>query len=235
MKTLAIITARGGSKGIHKKNIVSLRKKPLIYYTLKAAKESRFLDKIIVSTDDNKIARVAIDEGVSVPFKRPKNISHDTASSKEVIKHALKFLEKNENYIPDIIVILQPTSPLRSPNLIDRSIQLLQKSKASSVISVKKVKSHPFLNFRCKGSLLEPLKKDFEKYYQRQKFSNLYYPTGAIYTFWYDTLKKYDSYYGPRIKPIITSDEDSIDVDSLFDLFICEMTMKHWNNYKEFF
>jgi len=146
MKILGLIPARGGSKGIPLKNIQKLAGKPLINYTIESAKKSK-IDKVIVSTDTKKIAQISTSAGAEVPFLRPKKISKDSSSTIKVIKHALKFLKLKQNYEPDIIVILQPTSPLRTAKMINNSINILKKSKCSSVISVSKIKSHPYASF----------------------------------------------------------------------------------------
>ena len=129
MNILAIIPARGGSKGIPHKNIQNLAGKPLIAYTIIAAKKSKLIDKIVVSTDDKKIAKISEACGIEVPFLRPKNISKDNSSTIEVVKHTLEFLRTNQDYIPDMIIVLQPTSPLRTTRLIDNAIKILRRTK----------------------------------------------------------------------------------------------------------
>jgi len=109
----------------------------------------------------------------------------------------------------------------------------LKKSNASSILTVSKIKTHPYGSFWYNKKYLKPFKPYFNRYNQRQKYPPLYYPTGAIYTFWFKTLKKYDSIYGPRIKPLITEDEFNIDIDNMFDLFISEMKLLHWEKYKK--
>lgn len=232
MHILAIVPARGGSKEIPLKNIQKVAGKPLLEYTITAAKKSKYLDRVIVSTDNKKIAKIAISLGAEVPFLRPKNISRDTSSTIDVVKHALKFLAL-ESYIPEIILVLQPTSPLRTTEMIDKSITLLQNSNATSVLSVSKIKTHPYSSFWLKGIHLHPFNSDFKKYHQRQKYPDLYYPTGAIYAFRYKALKKYDSLLGNRIKPLIVEQENSVDVDNKFDLFISEMSILYWKKFKK--
>tara|TARA_B100001540_G_C15816557_1_gene647850 strand:- start:3677 stop:4387 length:711 start_codon:yes stop_codon:yes gene_type:complete len=231
-KILAIIPARGGSKGIRKKNIQKLLGKPLISYTITAAKNTKSINKIIVSTDDNEIKKISQNIGAEVPFLRPKQISKDTSSTIEVIKHALKFLEETQSYKPDIIILLQPTSPLRTSQLITKTINTLKKSKATSVITVSKITKHPYASFWLKNDFLKPFKENSTKYSRRQDFPDLFFPTGAVYSFWYDTLKKFNSIYGPKIKPIIV-DDDNIDIDTLQDLFFTEMILKNWKKYRK--
>lgn len=234
VSVLAIIPARGGSKGLPKKNIKKLDGITLIEYTIKSAQKSKKINKILVSTDDKKIAKIAKGLKVEVPFLRPKKLSQDFSPSIDYVKHTLNFLGQNQSFKPKIIVILQPTSPFRTSSMIDDSISLLRKTKASSVISVSTIKKYPYLSFEYKSNYLKPFKKDFQKFYQRQQFSLVYYPTGSIYTFWYDTVKKFDSIYGPKIKPLVISKpENNLDIDDLYDFFIAEMTAKHWKKYRK--
>lgn len=231
-KILAIIPARGGSKGIRRKNLQKLSGKPLIAHTIIAAKKTKSINKIIVSTDDKEIGKISKNNGAEVPFLRPKQISKDTSSTIEVIKHALKFLQENQSYVPDIIILLQPTSPLRTSQLITKTINTLKKSKATSVITVSKITKHPYASYWLTNHFLKPFEKNFTKYSRRQEFPDLFFPTGAVYTFWYDTLKKFNSLHGPKIKPIVVHDED-IDIDNLRDLFFAEMMLKNWKKYKK--
>jgi len=232
MNVLAIIPARGGSKGIPGKNIKKLNGKPLIFYTINEAKKSKFLSRIVVSTDDEKIANVSRRYGTYV-IKRPKKLAKDTTPSDAVIKHAINYMKKKEGFHADIVVLLQPTSPLRKVKDIDDSIRMLQLSKATSVISVAKVKTHPYILFREKNGYLKPFRKDFEKHTTRQKRPVFVCPNGSIYTFWRNTINKYNSIYGPKVKPLlIENDEYNVDIDSFFDLFVCDMVLKHWKNYK---
>jgi len=231
-KILAIIPARGGSKGIRRKNLQKLSGKPLIVHTIIAAKKTKSINKIIVSTDDKEIGKISKNNGAEVPFLRPKQISKDTSSIIEVIKHALKFLQENQSYVPDIIILLQPTSPLRTSQLITKTINTLKKSKATSVITVSKITKHPYASYWLKNDFLKPFEKNSAKYSRRQEFPDLFFPTGAVYTFWYDTLKKFNSLHGPKIKPIVVHDED-IDIDNLRDLFFAEMMLKNWKKYKK--
>ena len=232
MKILAIIPARGGSKGIPNKNMRKLVGKPLIEYTINVAKSSKLINKIIVSTDSQKIANFSKSKKVDVPFLRPKNISKSNSSTIDLINHTIDFLNIHQNYVPDIITILQPTSPLRTVGILDKSIKILKNSQISScVLGVAKVKNHPFLCFKSKNSFLNPSKSDFQKYYQRQQFPTFFYPTGSIYTFWNKTLKKYGNIYGPKIKPLLIDIDDSIDIDSPYDLFQAEMKIKNWKKF----
>jgi len=231
MDILGIIPARGNSKGIPHKNLRKLAKIPLIQYTIESAKKSK-ITKIIVSTDNMQIAKLAQNLEVDVPFIRPKSLSMDNSSTFDVIQHALDFLEKNENYSPDIIVILQPTSPLRTSELIDNSIDILKQTKANSVISVSEIKTHPSSSFVYSNKFLKPFDSNFSKYVQRQQYTPLYFPTGAIYTTWKKTITKYNSIYGPKIVPLFTKNELNLDIDTPFDFFLTEATLLYWKKFE---
>lgn len=236
MKVLAIIPARGDSKQLPMKNIRKLAGKPLIEYSIKSARQSQLINKILVSTNDKVIAKISKSLGAEVPFLRPKKLSQNSSTTIDVIKHATEFLYKTQSYIPDIITLLQPTTPLRTAEMIDKSIRMLTRSKADTVIGVSKIKTHPYRSFWYQKKYLKPFRKDFLKFHQRQLFPDCFYPTGSIYTFWYKTLKKYNQIYGSKIKPyIINENEKNVDINTLFDFFICEMIISNWMMYKQRF
>lgn len=234
MKTLAIIPARGGSKGIHEKNIAKLGNKPLIEYTIKNALQSKLINKTLVSTDSKKISKIAQVCGADVPFLRPKKISGDQSPTINTIMHALEHVSSKEDFIPEIVVLLQPTSPFRTTEMINKSIRILKKTKVDSVISVSKIKKHPYSSFILKNKLLKPYIKEFEKFSLRQKVPMWYFPTGSIYTFWSKNLEIYNSIYGKKIKPMIIKDERlNIDIDTPFDLTIAEIIKKQWKKFSD--
>ena len=235
MEILAIIPARGGSKGIPLKNIQKLAGKPLLEYTIESAKNSKKINKIVVSTDSLKISKLAKLCGAEIPFLRPKNISGSKSSTIDAIKHTLKYF--SNQYVPDIVVILQPTSPFRTPKMIDTAIRLLEKSNATSVVSVSKGKLHPYQSYFYEDNFLKHFKNNREKkYYQRQQLPDLFYENGTVYAFWNKTLQKFDSIYGPRIKPLVAKkDEIHVDIDNKFDLFVSEMILMHWKKYQQKF
>jgi CMP-N,N'-diacetyllegionaminic acid synthase len=236
VKILAIIPARGGSKGIPQKNIRLLNGKPLIEYPIDCAKNSKLINRIIVSTDSIKIAKIARDAGAEVPFLRPKEISNDTASQLDVLKHTLDFLEKEESYTPDIITWLHATNPFTTPQTVVKSIKMLKNSKSDLVLGVFRMHAHPYRSFLLENNRLKRFSKDFDKYYQRQLYPSLYFPTGDIYTFWYKSFKKYGKIFAPNITPLIyEKDEISINIDTPFDFFVAEMVLKHWNKFKRKF
>ena len=230
---LAIIPARGGSKSIPKKNIKNLFNKPLLEYSINCAKNSKYVTRIIVSTDDKKIATIAKKAGAEVPFLRPKKLAKDDSKTIDVIKHAVEFLDLSESYKPDIITHLQPTTPFRTTSQLDKSINLLINSRATSILGVKKIKTHPYRAYWSSKKYLTPFKKNFLDYHQRQSFPDCYYPTGEIYVYWYNTLKKYGTIYGPKILPFIDKNSINIDIDTPFDFFVSEMKLRHWENFEK--
>ena len=154
-KILAIIPARGGSKGIPRKNIKLLAGKPLIAYTIEAALKSKYLDRVIVSTEDREIAETSRHYGAEV-IKRPKILAKDKAKTIDVIFHLLNVL-KEKNYIPEIIVLLQPTSPLRIVKDIDKAIELFLKEKCESVVSVCECNPPSYWSFKKEKKYLRPI------------------------------------------------------------------------------
>ena len=172
MKVLGIIPARCGSKRVKSKNIKLLNGKPLIVYTIEAARKSKKLDRCIVSTDCQEIANISKKAGADVPFLRPPEFAEDVSHDKLYILHALDFFKKNENYIPDAIVILRPTTPFKTAKIIDAVIKLLEKSKADSVRTMTKTEGvfHPYWMYKQdEDNNAIPLFKEgiAEKYYQR--------------------------------------------------------------------
>ena len=143
MKTLALIPARGGSKGIPLKNIKKLGRFPLLIKTISMANKSKIFDRIIVSTDSKQISQIAKKSGAEIPFLRPHKLSKDDTSIIDVVKHCMEFLSSKENYEPEIIMILQPTSPFRTTSMIKKAIKILESKNATSVLSVAKVKTSP--------------------------------------------------------------------------------------------
>ncbi|MBN2735018.1 MAG: acylneuraminate cytidylyltransferase family protein [Methanomicrobiaceae archaeon] len=221
---IAIIPARGGSKGVKKKNIRMLGGKTLIHYTISAAQKSEYIDHVIVSTDDSEIRDVALSEGAKVII-RPAKISGDDSSTIEAIFHAMD--EKDISDLnPDVIVLLQPTSPFRTSSDIDAALELFLQNDCDSVISVTESNHSPYWNMLYDGEYLEPL---FEKKLvemRRQDLPKTYLPNGAIYIASIMTLKSTRSFYSPKTKPYFMSAEKSIDIDSEFDLMFAEALMK---------
>lgn len=228
IKILGIIPARGGSKGIKNKNLIPLCGKPLIQYTIDEVKKSKTINKIIISSDNKSIIDYCKDQDIEVPFVRPDNISGDNASMIEVIKHALFFLEKNEKYVPNYIVLLQPTSPLRKTADIDKSLGDLINSDADSIVSVVKVPHNfnPYSIMKLNSRYLKKFLQFNERKNNRQSKPEFYGRNGpAILAFTYECIMKKNSMYGEKILPYFMEKEKSIDIDDYFDLELAEFLL----------
>ncbi|MBI4994105.1 acylneuraminate cytidylyltransferase family protein [Candidatus Peregrinibacteria bacterium] len=228
MEVLGIIPARGGSKAIPRKNIALLAGRPLINYTCKAAKKSKRLTRLIVSTDDKEIAQVCTKNNVEAPFLRPKDLAKDETGMMEVIIHALKTLEEAEKYKPDIIVLLQPTSPLRTHEHIDAAVDLLIKTGADSVVSVVHVphQFNPVSVMKIENEKLIPFIES-SQILRRQDKPKVYGRNGpAVLAMRREIILKKNSLYGDDIRPIIMSEEESVDIDTMFDFKIAEFLLK---------
>lgn len=215
-KILAIVPARGGSKGIPQKNIYEIEGKPLIQYTLDEIKKSDLIDTCIVSTDCPKILEVCIDLKVDVPHLRPRNLATDNAKTIDVIVHELKLLE-SKNQIYDYVILLQPTQPLRSSIDIDNSIKLAIDKDYDSLVGVSYVKDHPLLIRKIgeEGKLENLLK--VSSTVRRQEFSNYYKINGAIYVNKVTSLSS-DTSLNDNEYPYIMDKYYDLDIDNFSDL-----------------
>lgn len=225
-KIVAIIPARGGSKKILRKNIKLLCGKPLVAYTIIAAKKSKYSDNFYVSTEDEEIAEISRRYGAEV-IERPEELAKDETPTIDVIFHFLEIL-KMKNYNPDIIVLLQPTSPLRNAEDIDNAIKLFLDSDCESVVSVCEAEHPPYWSFKIEEKYLKPL---FDKRYlrmRRQDLERTYIPNGAIYVSTPQTLYKYKGFYCNYNIPYIMPIERSVDIDNELDFMLAELLMKKY-------
>jgi len=227
LSCLGIIPARGGSKRIPKKNIFPLLGKPLIYYTIHAAHQSRFLKRLIVSSDDDEILAISRRFGAETPFVRPDHLSGDDIPTVDVLLHALEFLKKEENYSPDIVVILEPTSPLRRTEDIDRGLMIHTKTGTDTVVSVVKTDHcHPMkAKTITNGLLVDYYQKETEGT-PRQDLPPVYFRNGAFYSIKRDYLMKNRKLYGGKVVPFEMPVERSVDINSLYDMKIAECFLK---------
>ncbi len=225
-KVLAIIPARGGSKRLPNKNILEINGKPLIAWTIEAAKESSYIDRFIVSTDSTKIAEISKKYGAVVPFIRPKDLASDTASSIDVIMHAVNYLKNNgEDF--DYIVLLQPTSPLRTTVDIDSAFEMLN-NKTKSIVSVCETEHSPLWSnilpddLSMKDFIRQELKnvrsQDLPKYYRLN---------GAVYIADINYLVENNGFFGDRTKAFIMPQERSVDIDNKEDLLYASVLVKN--------
>ncbi len=224
---LGLIPARGGSKGIPRKNIAPMAGKPLLAYTTEAARSTDRLTRVILSTDDEKIATAGLGLGVEVPFKRPVELARDSSTSLCLCVHALEWLAANEGYEADILVLLQPTCPLRTAADIDACIDMLVASGGDSVVSVAEVphKFNPGWQFRVRDAELvrytaEPLSGLATR---RQDMDRTYYRNGAVYATRAETVLERASLYGDKCLAYIMPPERSFNIDSPADLLEAEL------------
>jgi len=221
---LAIIPARANSKGIPGKNLKILSGKPLIAYSIEHAKRSKRISRFIVSTDSRKISDIASACGAEVPFVRPADLASDDAGTIPVLHHAIDWLAENEGYTPDIIVLLQPTSPIRKASDIDQAIDLVSTGKADSVISVNSATKNPYFNMleRVEGKLR--LSK-FSNAKTRQSAPEVWDINGSIYVCRTEALRKADSFITERTELLVLPKERSVDIDDQIDLQLAELLL----------
>lgn len=229
-ETIGLITARGGSKSIPRKNIKLLAGKPLIAWTIEAALQCKWLSRIIVSTDDEEIEKVAHHWCAEVPFRRPAEFARDDSSSISAVLHAIHWMEENENFCPDYIMLLQPTSPLRTAEDIQRSIELARKSRAVAVVSVCESERHPY---SCKRILDDGTLSDFMAtdigYLRRQDLPPAYAVNGAIYLNQRSSLLLDKTFLPTGTIAYPMPQERSLDVDTPWDWRMAELIMKDRN------
>jgi CMP-N,N'-diacetyllegionaminic acid synthase len=224
-RTLAVIPARGGSKGVPNKNIKLLAGKPLIAYSIEQALKAKGLNDVVVSTDSEEIAKIARDLGALVPFIRPAELSTDMATSLPVIKHAVEFMEKQNNWTYDAIIMLQPTCPLRMATDIEFAIQKLFSTNADSVISVVDVEGHhPFRMKRIVGEdrLINFIDQGFEDMRPRQVLPPVYIRSGSIYLAKRKVIMEENTFVGADCRAIIMAPEKSVNIDNIRDFIIAE-------------
>ncbi|SDL42045.1 N-acylneuraminate cytidylyltransferase [Salinimicrobium catena] len=215
MKILGLIPARGGSKGIPGKNIKPLRGKPLLQYTIEAAKRSNLLSRIVLSSDDEEIMATARKLGLEAPFQRPANLAGDSSSSLEVVKHALRFfLENGEKF--DAVCLLQPTSPLRRERLIDEAIEKFSSGNFDSLVTVREVPDdyNPHWIFEEKNGGLKIATGETEIITRRQDLPKAYHRDGAIYLTKTEVLLEQDSLYGKNIGFVDTTGDPYVNIDT---------------------
>jgi N-acylneuraminate cytidylyltransferase/CMP-N,N'-diacetyllegionaminic acid synthase len=229
MRVLAIIPARGGSKGIPKKNIINLNGKPLIQYTVDVAIESKKIDRVFLSSDDDEIISTVKELGVYSDYKRPDTFATDRATAVDVVIDALSWLEKNEGYTPDTVILLQPTSPLRLSSDIDSAIEQFSKSSKDCLVSVHEMIEHPY---ECVVNIdkdnWQYLAKQDKKVTRRQDYKEkFYYINGALYLVDIDFFKKNREFIiEGNTSFYVIPHERGIDIDEYSDLKRAEFLLK---------
>ena len=224
---LGVIPARGGSKGLARKNILQLAGKPLIAYTIEAALGASLLARVVVSTEDDEIARVSRQYGAQVPFFRPHDLAGDESSIYSVLIHAVRWLEEHENWCADYILLLQPTSPLRKAEDIDGSIALALEKDADGVVSLYEARPHPYQTKRLTedGRILQfiSLTKAIDR---RQELPPVYAVNGAIYLVKRSVLLEQETFYTERTYAYLMPPERSLDIDSRWDFHLAELVLR---------
>lgn len=215
-KFLAIIPARGGSKGIPRKNLILVHNKPLIQYTIEAALNSKYLDDIIVSTDNIEIANVSKSLGAKVPYLRPSNIATDNSKTIFSIIHVIE-KQKELGFEYDYVVILQPTQPLRKSRHIDEAIKKIILLNSENLVSVSKVKEHPILMRSINNQGLLENHMQLNSTVRRQDFPDIYKVNGAIYINKVSTINRNTSLNDNKL-PYIMDSKDDLDIDESYDI-----------------
>lgn len=219
VEALALIPARGGSKSIPRKNIRLFAGHPLIAYSIAAGVAAQTISRVIVSTDDEEIAAIARQYGAETPFLRPAEFALDQTPDLPVFQHALTWLAENENYHPQIVVQLRPTSPLRRVAHIDGAVtRLLEHPEADSIRAVCIPFQNPFKMWRIEadGFMRPLLQTEFREPYNmpRQELPAVYWQTGYVDAAWADTILLKNSMTGDAILPFVLNPEEWIDIDS---------------------
>ena len=222
MKTVALIPARGGSKGIPKKNVKGFCGKPLIAHIIETALMVRELDRVIVSTEDREIAEVSGRYGAEVPFIRPNKLAGDETPTLPVLQHAVKYLEENEDYRPDVVVLLYPTSPLLKPGRITEAIDMMRDEGFDSVLSVVRDSGHYWIEQEGGYERMHP-----RVLMNRQYVTPLFKENGAIYICKRDLLMEGNELVGGKLGFLVMEREESIDIDEPLDFEFAELLMRN--------
>jgi CMP-N-acetylneuraminic acid synthetase len=228
MRVLGLIPARGGSKGVPRKNICLVAGKPLLQYTAQAALAARRLDRVVLSTEDEEIAKLGRCCGLEVPFLRPTELAQDTTLMLPVVQHAVRALEIAGDHF-DAICLLQPTSPLRRASDIDTAVGLLERTQADSVISFVEVGHwHPahMKYLTDDGRVIHPPFAEGVEGQRRQDLPKVYLPEGSIYLTRTAVVMERNSFQGDHCQALLINEERACNIDTPFDLFIAEQLLK---------
>ena len=230
-KILALIGVRSGSTGLKNKNILNLSGKPLMSWIIKTAKKIRLIDRVIVSTDSKKYQRIARKYGAETPFLRPKSISGKFSNEIEYVKHAIKYLEKIENYSPEIVIRLLATSPFQRYSDIEKAIKIYMNKKCDSVVIVSEAKQHPMKALKIIG---KGNKKSLVGYFDnpgesatglpRQLFEKAYFRSNVI--IFNPKLLKKNTMTGKTVKYLIIKNKKHIDIDDQIDFDFAQFLIK---------
>jgi CMP-N,N'-diacetyllegionaminic acid synthase len=230
---IGLIPARGGSKGIPRKNLKLIAGKPLIAWTIETALQSDNLSRVIVSTEDREIAQIAQSYGAEVPFMRPVELAQDESSSVSVAVHAIQWLQRNEGFDQEYLALLQPTSPLRKVSDIDDTIELAYDKSADAATTIVETHAHPYLVRRiAENGILEEFINCDISYPRRQSLPPAYFLNGAVYVNRCSSLLSGKTFYPKKIYGHIMPQERSMQVDSYFDLYLVDLILRNISNAK---
>lgn len=225
LNIIGLVPARGGSKGLPRKNIAPVNNKPLIAYTIQESLKSAYIRRTFVSTEDDEIAAVAREYGVEV-IPRPLELAGDDTPSLPVLRHAIGFLENEKHLVPDIVVVLQPTSPCRLVIDIDSAIELYLQSENSTVVSACETEHSPFWSFVIDAGRIVPLMPKADTVKRRQQAPKTYRLNGAVYVMSRYAIMEHDpSPFGGDARAYIMPPERSIDIDSQLDLELAQLVL----------
>lgn len=229
-RVIAIIPARSGSKGLPGKNIKMLHGRPLLGWPILAAKNSKYVDKVIVSTDSEKFAEIARMQGAEVPFLRPEELSGDTAKSIDVVFHALDFFRSNGEKF-SYVVLLEPTSPMTEASDLDSALVRLEKNSggALSIVGISKVEAtHPAFDVCLDNTgKIIPYLHELGESVRRQELKPLYFFDGSLYISRVEALYQKKTFYHDATLGYVTPRWKALEIDSLFDLLCAEAVMEH--------
>lgn len=224
---LGLVVARGGSKGLPRKNVLPLAGKPLIVHTVEAALAARRLDRVILSSDDPEIIDTARAAGCPAPFVRPAELAADRSSTVDVARHALAWLEANGGYRPALVVLLPATAPRRRAEHIDGAVEMLRAdTSADAVVAVTEADYPPYWMLTLSGNRLSWLFPEEARADHRQELPTAYRPNGSIYAIRREVLEQRRTFYPPATAAYVMAREDSINVDAEMDLLLAEALMR---------
>jgi len=223
---VAVITARGGSRGLPRKNVLPLAGIPLIVHSIRVAQEARLVRRVIVSTDDEEIIAIAREHGAEVPFIRPPELSTADSAHIDVMLHVVSWLEEHGD-LPDAVLLLQPTTPLRIPEDLDGAIRLMESTGCPAVVGLSPAESHPYLTYKVDGEgLLTGFVDHGLRYPRRQDLPPAYTLNGALYLNRCSSLRETQMFQPPGTFGWVMPAERSVDIDSLEDFLVAEKLLR---------
>lgn len=226
MKILGVVPARGGSRGIPRKNIRPLCGRPLLAWTADVARAAASLDRVVLTTDDPEIAAVGREVGLEVPFLRPAELARDDTPGVAPVVHALDWLAEHDGYRADAVMLLQPPSPLRRVEHIEEAVALFERSGADCVMSVCQPDYHPYWMKVIRDGVVAPFMTEGARYNARQELPPVYRTNGAIYLARAALVRDRKTFELDRTVPYVMAREDSVNIDDEFDWWIAEHRLR---------